>query len=151
MKQDSSRIGSSSLSRTVYTSTYYTQHTDIQVPKSLYVNEWEPADYFINNGSLSASLSKSPFVFKLILPVAFSSLTGTNYHSIKVDFGSVYTYPSIDQRSLDLYFYTPVCLLNGFSILQCSISGTTITMQFQQSLANGAIIGVTFNILNPKD
>lgn len=52
---------------------------------------------------------------------------------------------------MDLYYYTPVCLLNGFSILSCSITGNSIKMSFQQSIANGATIGVTFNIVNPKD
>lgn len=152
MKQDSTRIGSSALPLQDYSSTYYSPHSRISVPESVYVNEWEPADYFINNGSVTASLSKSPFEFKLIVTSTFNSLEGSaNYHSLKVDFGSYYTYPTINQNSLDLYFYTPVCLLNGFSILDCSISGTTITMRFQQPIANGATIGATFNILNPKD
>ncbi len=96
-------------------------------------------------------MKKSPFVFKLIAPAAFSSLSGGSYHSISVNFGTLYSYPTLNQMNLDLYYYTPVCLLNGFSILQCSISGNTITMQFQQAIANGATVGVTFNIINPKD
>lgn len=77
-------------------------------------------------------------MFKLISPAAFNSYDGTsNYHYISVDYGSVYTTPSLNQMSNDLYFYTPVCLLNGFSILNCAVSGTTIKMEFQQAIANG--------------
>jgi len=70
---------------------------------------------------------------------------------MSVNFSSVYTVPSLNQAINDLYYYVPVCYLNGYSILSCSISGTIITMQFQQPIANGETVGVTFSIINPKD
>jgi len=138
MKQDSSNIVSTNIQYTKYSSTNYSQHSYLSVPPQLYVNEWEPADYFIGNGSYSATLSKSPFSFKFIAAANYNSLQGTNnYHTFAVNFGSVYTYPTLNQMSLDLYQYVPVCYLNGFQILLCSISSTTITMSFQQAIANG--------------
>jgi len=74
----------------------------------------------------------------LISPATFNSYDGTsNYHYISVDFTGVYSYPALNQMSNDLYFYTPVCLLNGFSIMKCTITGSVIKMEFQQAIANG--------------
>lgn len=153
MKQDPTTLTSSALVYTSLTGSYYQQHTYLGAPNQLYINEWEPASYWINNGSTTASLSKSPFSFKFIAPVAFSAIptTTTNYHSINVNFGSVYNHSTLNQNINDLYYYVPVCYLNGFSILKCSISGTTISMQFQQAIANGEIVAVTLSIINPRD
>lgn len=40
MKQDSSQISSSSISKITYTSSTFSQHTYLSVPDQLYVNEW---------------------------------------------------------------------------------------------------------------
>jgi len=40
MKQDSSNIGSTALQINKYTNTYYSQHSYVNVPPQLYVNEW---------------------------------------------------------------------------------------------------------------
>ena len=40
MKQDSSRMSSSTLPRTDYTTTKYARHNYIEFPKENYVNEW---------------------------------------------------------------------------------------------------------------
>jgi hypothetical protein len=152
MKQDSTRIGSVALSWNLYTTQYYSQHNAVSTPESFYLNDWEPASYYIANGSVSDNLKKSPFVFQLISPATFNSYEGstTDFHYISVNLGSVYSYPS-SQNSLDLYYYVPYCLLNGRSILRCTISGTTIKMEFQQAIANGETVGVTLSIINPKD
>ena len=97
-------------------------------------------------------MEKSPFEFKLISPSTFNSYEGTSsYHYIEVDFGSVYTYPSFTTRTLDLYHYSPVCFLNGFEILKCTVSGTKVKMEFQQAISNGEKIAAKFSIVNPKD
>lgn len=138
MRRDGSYIGSTTLQNVRYTSSYYPRHTDISMSETWYVNEWEPAHYYINNGSVSDVLKKSPFSFKLISPATFNDYSGTsNYHYISVNFNGVYTHPTLDQRNLDLYYYTPVCYLNGFSIHRCTISGNVIKMEFQQPIANG--------------
>ena len=86
------------------------------------------------------------------MPAAFNSYEGTsNYHYILLDFGSSYSYPTLNQRNNDLYYNTPVCLLNGFEIHKCTVSGTTIKMEFQQAIANGERVSVKFSIVNPKD
>ena len=139
MKQDSSNIGSSQLSFTDYTSTVYNTHTYINIPDKVVVNEFEPADYWVNNGSYSSAFYKTAFKFKFIVPANFALQSGNNYHSIAVSYGPYYSTPSLNQLNAnsDLYFYVPVCYLNGFSIHKCTISSSTITMQFQQALTNG--------------
>lgn len=88
----------------------------------------------------------------MIAPSTFNSYQGSsNYHYVEVDFGSYYTHPSINQMSNDLYYYTPLCLLNGFKILRCTISGNKIKMEFQQTIANGETFAVKLSIRNPKN
>ena len=67
----------------------------------------------------------------------YASLTGTNYHSLKIQYNSYYSKNAYVQVSNDLYSYIPLCELNGFRILKCTIDSTYITMQFQQPLASG--------------
>ena len=83
--------------------------------------------------------------------IDLNSYTGGNYHYVEVDFGSYYTHPSLNQRTLDLYYYIPQCLLNGKSILRCTISSNKIKMEFQQSIANGERFSVKLTIINPKN
>jgi hypothetical protein len=87
----------------------------------------------------------------MMAPTTFSSLSGSNFHTISLNYGSYYTTPTLNQNNNDLYFYVPTCELNGFRIHSCSISSTTITMRFQQSIANGREMTVRFSIVNPYD
>ena len=66
----------------------------------------------------------------------FPSRQGTaNYHSLKLNYGNYYSVTA-QTRSNDLYRYVPVCELNGYRILDCTINTGTneITMNFQQAL-----------------
>lgn len=113
------------------------------------MSEWEPADYYIGNGSTTRQ-AKTPFRFKLKAPTNFAALSGGNYHSISLTYSSYYSSPGQSQ-SYDLFEYVPICELNGFRIYSCSNNGATITMSFQQSIASGAEITVKFSIINPYD
>ena len=67
----------------------------------------------------------------------YANLTGTNYHTLKIQYSSYYSKDAYAQVLNDLYSYIPYCELNGFRILKCTIDSTYITMQFQQALASG--------------
>jgi hypothetical protein len=149
-KQDSTTLPSGTITFHQFTSTFYSSHTYLHVPNQVVVNEWEPADYYVNNASVPR-LAKTPFRFKMMAPTTFSSLSGSNFHTISLNYGSYYTTPTLNQNTNDLYFYVPTCELNGFRIHSCSISSTTITMGFQQSIANGKEVTVRFSIVNPYD
>jgi hypothetical protein len=148
MKQDT--LPSSTITFNAFSGTYYAPHTYLSVPKEVVVNEWEPADYYINNAS-TLKLAKTPFRFKVIAPASFASLSGSNYHTISLYYGSYYSNPSLNQNSNDLYYYVPTCELNGFRIHVCTISSSTITMSFQQNIANGKEMTVKFSVVNPYD
>jgi hypothetical protein len=71
---------------------------------------------------------------------------------IKLVYGNTYAITSTT-RTNDLYRYIPVCELNGYRILSCSIDNTNkeITMNFQQPIAAGEEVSVKFSILDPVD
>ena len=81
MKQFPTTLTSSALVYTSLTGSYYQQHTYLGAPNQLYINEWEPASYWINNGSTTASLSKSPFSFKFIAYITMGLVTITGWSS----------------------------------------------------------------------
>jgi hypothetical protein len=150
-KQDSSTLTSATTTYNLYSSTYNTPHTYVSIPRELIVEEWEPADYYINNAS-STKLPKTSFRFKLIAPATFSAQTGTNYHTISLYYGSYYSNPTtLNQKNNDLFYYVPTCELNGFRIHVCAISSNTITMSFLQNIANGKEFTVRFSVVNPYD
>lgn len=149
LKQDSSRLPSSSLTFTSFTSTYYTPHSTLIIPDKIYVNEWEPAHYFVSNSSHTTQ-AKTPFEFKMISPTSFSNKDGTNdYHNIELTYNSYYVIPTLNQQSNDLFYYVPTCHLNGFAIHRCTIASGRIKMEFQQPIANGEEVSVRFSIVNP--
>lgn len=149
MRQDSTNLPATTMAFTQFSSTYYSPHSYVSIPSQVVVNEWEPADYFVNNAS-TTKLAKSPFQFKMIAPTAFASLSGGSYHTIQLSYGSYYSTPT-GANSNDLYIYVPSCELNGKRVHSCSISSNTITMSFQDSIANGAEITVKFSVINPQD
>lgn len=146
-KQSSTTLSSPTISFTL--PNYYTPHTDIKLPKETVVGEWEPADYYIGNGSTTKQ-AKTAFRFKLKAPTSFTGLSGGNYHSIALTYNAYYTSPTQTQ-TYDLFKYVPICELNGFRIHSCSNNGATITMSFQQSIASGSEMTVKFSIINPYD
>ena len=150
LKQDATQLPSTTINYQTYSSSYYTPHTSVEVPERVYINEFEPAHYYVNNGS-HLQKAKSPFSFTLLAPTIFAALSGSNYHSVSVAYSSHYTIPTLQQTSNDLTYYVPTCELNGLQMYQCSVSGGSITMQFQQALASGEEFAVRFSIVNPKD
>ena len=136
MRQDSTNLPGTTISFNQHSSTYYSPHSYVSIPSQVVVNEWEPASYYINNGS-TTKLAKSPFQFKLLAPTSFPSLSGGSYHTIALSYGSYYSTPSAT-NSNDLYIYVPTCERNGKRVHGCSISSNTITMSFHDVIANGA-------------
>lgn len=149
MRQDSSYLPGTTISFNQFGGTYYSPHSYVSMPNQVVVNEWEPADYYINNAS-TTKLAKSPFQFKLIAPTSFASLSGGSYHTISLSYGSYYSTPTAANTN-DLYIYVPTCELNGKRVHSCTISSNTITMSFQNSIASGAEITVRFSVINPQD
>ena len=80
---------------------------------------------------------KTPFEFTFKAMANFASLSGSNYHTIKVKYDSFYSVPTLSQRSNDLFYYIPTCHLNGDRIEDCTISGGKIIMRFQQQISSG--------------
>lgn len=149
MRQDSSNLPATTISFNQFSSTYYSPHSFVSFPNQVVVNEWEPADYYINNAS-TTKLAKSPFQFKMIAPTAFASLSGSNYHTISLSYGSYYSTPTPTNTN-DLYIYVPTCELNGRRVHICTINSNNITMSFQDRITNGAEITVKFSVTNPRD
>lgn len=63
-------------------------------------------------------------------PASFPLQTGTNYHTISVEFSTYYEHPTLNQKVNDLFYYVPTCELNSFRIHVCTVSGGKITMSF---------------------
>lgn len=147
-KQDSSGLTSQTYTFTSITSTYYTPHTSITVPKQVYVNEWLPASYYIGDSNY-ANHAKSPFIFRLTYPFVFNAQSGNNYHTIKLTYSTYYSIPTLNQFNNDLQKYRPTCELNGNLIHACSISSGSITISFQNAIPANQEISVKFSIVNP--
>ena len=84
--------------------------------------------------------------------VAFSTVSGSNYHMIKVkypfDFGDQPTF-----RIKDLVVFRPVCYLANHRIKSCVLDTTNneITMSFQFALATSTAYHLKFSILDPRN
>jgi hypothetical protein len=82
---------------------------------------------------------KTPFSFVIKAMVAFSNLTSSNYHEVRLTYNSFYSIPTLNQQvsSTDLYIYVPTCHLNGFRLHYCTITSGQIITRFQMGFSLG--------------
>lgn len=84
--------------------------------------------------------------------VAFTTQTGTNYHTIKLYFPSSFN----DANSLylkDLQIFRPVCYLDNQRVKLCSIdtNNNFMTMSFLYALSANTKYHLKFSILDPRN
>lgn len=110
-------------------------------------------EFLPTNNDIGTNRARVSIEFKFVAMTAFPSKENTTqYHTIKMNYGSYYTVTS-QTRANDLYRYQPVCELNGYRILLCSINtgANEITMSFQQSITANEEVSVRFSVLDPTN
>lgn len=87
MKQDNTYLPNENA--LVISGTYYDPHSYLEIPDRVYENQFEPSTTF------SSPKTKTPLEFKFKAMTTFNDLSSTsNYHTIKLNFGTYYTYDS---------------------------------------------------------
>lgn len=92
---------------------------------------------------------KTPFEFVIKAMATFSTLS-SNYHEVRLNFNSYYTFSNTVQVQ-DLFYYIPTCHLNGARLHYCVISGGKIITRFLQGFTLGQEMAFRFSVLNQKN
>lgn len=82
----------------------------------------------------------------------FPTVTGGNFHQIRVTYGSVFT-ANAQIKIRDLDIFRPVCYLDNKRIRRCSIDTANfqIAMSFQFALAVNTNYHVLFSLVDPRN